>query len=377
MFSILDRYILREVVPVLLLSALLYVAVFLFGFFYVGSRWLDGTPVLKVLTWLGYHVPGVLVQVLPMAVVSAVVIPFGRMATEGALLATQAGGVPLLRQLRPVLLLGFLLAAVSLYLSESVVPESNARVRGYWYDELTSPGHGLARLRGKTVPLGNGLELYFSGYDWAGRAMTNVRLQLWRGRQVTVIFAERGYYLDRDLKLAGFRIYTVDYAAIDGLLDADDEELTARLQQVFKNVSVPRNETATTTIKTGLSRDEALASFADPLAADTLSLSEAWRRYNDRDLAPKDRLDAGLAFHSKLALPLANVVLVLISLPFAVYYGRSPGLSLGMSVLIAVSYYLVFLFSRSLGGLGMLPPLLSAWSANLLFALVGWGLIRR
>ncbi|WP_293170154.1 LptF/LptG family permease, partial [Oceanithermus sp.] len=110
MLTILDRYLLREVLPVLFVSALLYVAVFLFGFFYVGSQWLDGAPVLKVLTWLGYHVPGVLVQVLPMAVVSAVVIPFGRLATEGAVLATQAGGIPLTRLLRPVLLVGFLLA---------------------------------------------------------------------------------------------------------------------------------------------------------------------------------------------------------------------------------------------------------------------------
>ncbi len=375
--TILDRYILREVLPVLLVSALLYVAVFLFGFFYVGSRWLDGAPVLKVLTWLGYHVPGVLVQVLPMAVVSAVVIPFGRMATEGAILATQAGGVSLTRLLRPVLLAGLVLAGLSLYLSESVVPQSNARVRGYWYDELTMPGHGLARLRGKTVPLGNGIELFFSGYDWSRRAMKDVRLELWKGRQVTVVFADHGTYEGRDLKLGGYRIYTVDYAAIDGLLDAGEAQLPERLKRVFKNVSIPRNPEATTTIKAGLSRDQALANFADPLAADTLSLSEAWRSYNDPELAPKDRTDAGLAFHSKLALPLANVVLVLISLPFAVHYGRSPGLSMGMSVMIAVGYYLAFLLSRSLGGLGMLPPSLAAWLANLVFALVGWRLIRR
>ena len=377
MLTILDRYLLREVLPVLFVSALLYVAVFLFGFFYVGSQWLDGAPVLKVLTWLGYHVPGVLVQVLPMAVVSAVVIPFGRLATEGAVLATQAGGIPLTRLLRPVLLVGFLLAGFSLYLSEKVVPETNARVRGYWYDELTSRGHGLARLRGKTVPLGNGLELYFSGYDWAHRAMTDVRLQLWKGRQATVIFADSGTYDGDTLRLRGYRLYTVDYSQIDALMSAPPEALPEELQRVFKNVSIPKSPDATLTLKTGLTRDQALANFADPLAADTLSLSEAWRRYTDPDLSPKDRLEAGLAFHSKLALPLANVVLILIALPFAVNYGRSPGLSLGMSVLIAVAYYLVFLLARSMGGLGILPPALAAWSANLIFAFVGWRLMRR
>ncbi|WP_457637968.1 LptF/LptG family permease [Oceanithermus sp.] len=376
MGSILDRYLLREVVPVLLVSALLYVAVFLFGFFYVGSRWLDGAPVLKVFTWLGYHVPGVLVQVLPMAVVSAIVIPFGRLATEGAIIATQAGGISLVRLLKPVLLLGILLAGFSLYLSEKVVPWSNARVRGYWYDELTTPGRGLARLRGKTVPLGEGLELYFPAFDYKTGEMLNVRLQLWKGRQATVIFADRGSYDGRDIKLTNYRIYTVDYAAIDQILTASEDELAAKLKNVFKNVVVPRKEGATTTIKTGLSRDEALANFADPLAADTLSLSEAWRRYRDPNLPPADRQDAALAFHSKLALPLANVVLILLSLPFAVRYGRSPGLSMGMSVMIAVGYYLVFMLSRSMGGLGLLPPWLAAWFADVAFALVGWRMIR-
>ena len=376
MLTILDRYLLREVVPVLLVSALLYVAVFLFGFFYVGSQWLDGAPVLKVFTWLGYHVPGVLVQVLPMAVVSAIVIPFGRLAAEGAIIATQAGGISLLRLLRPVLLLGFLLAGFSLYLSEKVVPESNARVRGYWYDELTMPGRGLARLRGKNIPLGNGLELYFGGYDSKTDEMLDVRLQLWQGRQATVIFADRGVYDGHDLKLKNYRIYTVNYAAIDQLLDAGEDELPEKLKAVFKNIVVPRSENATTTIKTGLSRDEALANFADPMAADTLSLSEAWQRYRDPELPPADRNDAALAFHSKLALPMANVVLILISLPFAVRYGRSPGLSLGMSVLIAVAYYLTFMLSRSMGGLGLLPPWLAAWLANIIFALIGWRMLR-
>ena len=376
MLTILDRYLLREVVPVLIVSALLYVAVFLFGFFYVGSQWLDGAPVLKVFTWLGYHVPGVLVQVLPMAVVSSVVIPFGRLAAEGAIIAAQAGGISPARLLRPVLFLGILLAGFSLYLSEKVVPWSNARVRGYWYDELTMPGRGLARLRGKTIPLGNGLELYFAAYDRKTGEMVDVRLQLWKGRQETVIFADRGSYDGYDVKLVNYRIYTVNFAAVDGLLSVDEDKLAEKLKDVFKNIVVPRQENATTTIKTGISRDEALAEFADPMAADTLSLSEAWRRYRDPELPPADRADAALAFHSKLALPLANVVLILISFPFAVRYGQSPGLSLGMSVLIAVGYYLAFMLSRSMGGLGLLPPWLAAWLADVVFALVGWRLNR-
>lgn len=38
------RHLLRESLPVLLLALLFLTAVFLFGFFYAGARWLEGVP---------------------------------------------------------------------------------------------------------------------------------------------------------------------------------------------------------------------------------------------------------------------------------------------------------------------------------------------
>jgi len=64
---ILHRYLLRESLPVLLLALLFLTAVYLFGFFYAGARWLEGVPLPKILRWLSYHVPGIWVQVFPIA----------------------------------------------------------------------------------------------------------------------------------------------------------------------------------------------------------------------------------------------------------------------------------------------------------------------
>ena len=59
----------------------------------------------------------------------------------------------------------------------------------------------------------------------------------------------------------------------------------------------------------------------------------------------------------------------------SVRYARTPGLSLGLSVVVAIAFYLVFLLLRSLGGVGLLPPWLAAWGADLLFLGLGlWGL---
>ena len=79
---ILHRYLLRESLPVLLLALLFLTAVYLFGFFYAGARWLEGVPLPKILRWLSYHVPGIWVQVFPIALVTTTVLVFGRLAAE-------------------------------------------------------------------------------------------------------------------------------------------------------------------------------------------------------------------------------------------------------------------------------------------------------
>ena len=86
------RHILKESLPVLLLALLFLTAVYLFGFFYAGARWLEGVPLIKVARWLSYHVPGVLVQVFPIALVTTTVLVFGRLSAEGAQFALLSGG---------------------------------------------------------------------------------------------------------------------------------------------------------------------------------------------------------------------------------------------------------------------------------------------
>jgi len=376
MLKLTDRYILAEVLPVLIASAVFYTAVFLFGFFYVGSRWLSGVPLLLVLKWLAYHVPGILVQVLPMAAVTGVVVPFGRLASEGAILAYQAGGVPLSRLALPVLAVGALLAGVSLWLNEYVAPKTNEQVRVLWWEEMHTKGRGLVRLKGMNIPLGNGLELYFKDYDYARDEMVDVRLQKWEGKRATLVFAERGSYRGDELKLKGYELYKVDYGAIKELQKAQGEGLAEAVRKVFLGALLPEKKDAVLTLKTGLTRSEAIARYADPLAADTYSLTRAYRLSKDPALPEAERREAALIFHSKLALPLANLVLILVSLPLAVRYAKTPGLSLGLSVIIAIGFYLTFLFFRSLGGLGLLPPAVAVWTPIVLFAALGWKELR-
>jgi lipopolysaccharide export system permease protein len=50
---------------------------------------------------------------------------------------------------------------------------------------------------------------------------------------------------------------------------------------------------------------------------------------------------------------------------------------IGIGLIIGFSYWLVYAFGMSLGRSGILPPLLAAWFANILFALASVILVPR
>lgn len=364
------RHILKESLPVLLLALLFLTAVYLFGFFYAGARWLEGVPLIKVARWLSYHVPGVLVQVFPIALVTTTVLVFGRLSAEGAQFALLSAGIPLYRAALPLLLLGGLLSLAALYLQEYVVPEANNRVRVAWWDEIHTQGAGLFRLKGLQIPIGQGRSLYFEDFDMGTKEMVGVRIASFRGEEGTFLFAERGSWEDKVITLKDYRFYRIDFAQIPRLETAKD--LLAQTRKVFRVVSQGK----VLEVESDLSRARAIADYADTFSFGQDSLSQAWAKIQDPFLAPLEKWRARLEFHSKLALPLANLVLVLLAAAMALRYGRSTGLALGLSVVLALGYYGAFFLGRSLAGIGALAPEAGAWGANLLFLLLGMRALR-
>ncbi len=363
------RHLFKEALPLLLLALAFLTAVFLFGFFYAGARWLEGIPLDKVLRWLGYHIPGVLVQVFPIGVVITTVLIFGRLAAEGAQFALLSAGVPLLRATYPFLALGLVLSLASFYLQENLVPYYNNRVRTAWWDELHTQGAGLHRLVRLQIPIGQGRSLYFEDFDWEKKTMLRVRITSFQGEEGLFLFAKRGQWQDRVITLEGYRFYRIDFQAIPELEKGD---LLRGVRRVFRAVSQGK----VLEVESDITRDRAIADYADTIAFGQDSLSALWQKLQDPFLPPGERWRARLDLHSKLALPLANLVLVLLAAGAALKYGRSLGMALGLSVLLALGYYGAFFLGRSLAGMGLLPPEVGAWGANLLFLLLGLRVLR-
>lgn len=377
----LTRYATRELLPPLLAGTLLFTAILSFGYFFVSSQWLSGVPVALIARWIGYQLPDTLVKVLPMAVVLMTVVAFGRMNTERELVAVQAGGIGLGQVTRPAAVIGLLVTLLSVWLSLWVAPRANVETRGLYWDALT--GAGLSQLVGKTVDLGQGLTLSMQGYDTKTRQMQGVRVEKWdkeNFRRGMVVFADAGKFENNQLSLTGYQVYRVDYAAAAALAQVPDNDPAAfreAVQSVFPLVQMAPDATSPLNLDTGLSRKQTLAQYADAIGADAEGWPELVTKLTAPDVPAAERQAARVNLGRKLALPFANLVLVLAALPFALRFGRTLGVSLGVALVIAVAYYLLFSVGLTLAG--MLPgvPEVGVWLANVVFALGGLWLLRR
>ncbi|MCI0528864.1 MAG: LptF/LptG family permease, partial [Nitrospira sp.] len=76
---------------------------------------------------------------------------------------------------------------------------------------------------------------------------------------------------------------------------------------------------------------------------------------------------------SRAALPFVSLIMVLVGIPSGLRGGARTGLAkgIGLCLIIAMAYWFVFSLSISLGRGGVLPPLLSAWLANITFTAIG------
>jgi lipopolysaccharide export system permease protein len=82
---------------------------------------------------------------------------------------------------------------------------------------------------------------------------------------------------------------------------------------------------------------------------------------------------------SKLSFPLVHVIMALVAIPFALASPRSGGRGAGIAVAIVISvgYWVVNSVAIAFAKAELLPPMLGAWTANIIFAGLGAALFLR
>jgi lipopolysaccharide export system permease protein len=360
---ILDRYIIAELIDPSLfgLSAftMILVATNLLAISKLVAN--EHAPVWAVMQYFFWQLPSIVVLVIPMAMLLGVLLSLQRLSGESEITAMKAGGISLIRIVKPLLSVGLAVSIVALFLQEGVVPFANDRatdIRRHVIQHI-SPFSGGTLTVNAPLPGGARQLTTATSYEASTQTMHGVTVvQFDRlGLPRVFIFSKKARFNPPSWIFTDATWY---YFYPDGS--------TAMKKAPIDRVDIGETPGELTQHKAGDNPEEmSRAQIRDVLTGGQLT--------------PVKMREYQLTYEEKLARPFACFVFTLLAIPFGLRptRGGGRGLGFGLAVLIIFIYFVVAsvvsaIFSTFSGGL---TATVGAWLPNVLFTLIGVGLLRR
>jgi len=350
--NILDRYILREFAKILALVLISTIALFVIVDYTDLSHDIRANAIAfhTVLAYYRFAIFQILHWTLPISVLVATLVTFGILSKNNEVTALKSGGVSLYRVALPVVFIAAIIAVLAYLMLDFVLPYANQRV-----DQLRNKIRGkgpvaMQSAQQKLWFLGhNGRYIVnFLSYDNNARQLSQVQvfeLHPARFRLARRVYAERATWDGRG--------WVFQRGWMRSFLD-DDRTVFTPIVAPLRLYYAERPEDFATEVK----------SPEQMTFAQLRRYIETIRRsgYSAEELTVK--------LYEKTSWPFISVVMALIALPFAFRMGRRGALyGFFIALLLGIAYWGIFSIFTKFGEVGNLPGLLSAWSANILFAI--------
>jgi len=344
--SVLSRYLFGEFWTLFSLILLaftgLYVVIDLFDrlSFFLRNDASAGSTV----RYLAFKIPLILTQMVPPAVLTAVLLSLGVMARRNELTALRASGVSIYRIGRPLLVAAGAISLVMLAWGETIVPLTMQRQQ-----EVTQ----------------------FEIRHEAPRTIL--------GDHATWYHGSEGFYhidfIDRDRKtLYGVAIYHVDdnfdlthTVEINEARWADDHW---EVQGAVERHITPTHDVEVTPVsgENLLARESPEDFLQVSREPEELSYVELRGRIDAMSRKGIDASSYLVDLQLKLAIPFMSFVLAALGIPIAARPRRhsSVAITLVIGIVVGFFYWLTLGFGVSLGHTGAIPPIAAAWAANII-----------
>lgn len=349
--SVTGRYLIREflglLVPILLAFVILYLIVDFFDRLDILLK--NHAAPSAALRYFLFKVPLIITQILPPAVLAAILISLGMLSRRNEITALRASGVSLVQTATPLLALAAVLSLGALLWDETIVP--------YCTREYQYVNNIEIRKRPQRAIL-NDRDIWYHGADGF------YNIEHIDPRRST-LFGVTFYRTDANFALRSI----VEVPAVHWTGSA--WESTGAVERTIG----PDGEIATQPLPPAqLLMHETLNDFLD-VHREPEELNYVALRQRIKDLSHKG-IDASallVDLNLKLAVPFTTLVLACVAVPLAGRVQRHPSLAaiVGTGLATGFGYWVILALSNSLGQSGVVPPVISAWTANAIFLLLG------
>lgn len=349
---ILDRYILKK-----FLLPFVYCMVSFILLFIIGDLFENLDNFLEIDNWFPImvkyyllYIPSTFAYITAIAILLSLLYSLGDCQKNNEISAMRSAGISVYRITLPLLLFSLFCSGAVFYINENIVLSSLQESEGL-KKRQTAGGVEFKEILSDVTyynPLSN-RNFYFETFNPRDNSGTGVTIYELKpgGNPFKRISAAAGAWLDERWWLFDGSIYTFPAG-----YPPSKRSIT---KQVFDFETRPRD-------LVGSKRELSYLSYRE--------LKESIER--KKGFPPNALRPSLVELHQKVALPLACLVMGLLGVSFGLKIGRGGMLAgVGISLGLGFFYYIIYSMTGALGKQGLIQPWLAAWTANIIFGLLG------
>ena len=302
-------------------------------------------------------IPFALAFALPIGMLTATLIVFGRLSTDGELTAVRAGGISLVAAVTPILLLSVVLSGVCTLFNCYVAPRSRVAFKELQNDVIRARGFaGFAE--GRYLDFGS-LTLYAK--EVRGTNLREVIVyQIADGKRALDLWAPEGSF-------------TVDTNGWPELLVLRDAQGLALVNDGTNHLQLPVFASEWPTNLAGFRPESAIGPKPTDMTFRQLRSELVRRRAGEGNVSP-----ILVQLHRQAAFSFACIGFTLVGIPLGLRaHRRESNIGVAIALLLVLAYYGFIILGQALDTRASVHPHLILWIPNLLFQGIGsWMLYR-
>lgn len=349
--TIMSRYVLLYFARLLSLCCAAFIGIYLLiDFFEKIDDFLDyGASASDYLSYFGNNVPFIFPQILPLAMLTAVVLTLGGLGRSNEITAMRACGISLWKIVRPLMSLALILSFLLLLLNEFVVPWNTKQL-----NELLK-----IKLKGKKHLKLTHQELWYrQGNRIINIALAKPQQKNLQGVTIFTFNEDQRLILREDATTAQFNGETwIATEVTRRSFDSGSGDMTKSEHLIDQAINPGRTpaEFSNRQERNNELNIQQLSALADKLEREGYD-------------ATHQRVD----MHSRVAAPFTCLIMAFLGVPFALQRGRNSNIALGigLSLGVGVAYFIIQSMVTAFGYSAALPPIFAAWTANIIFMML-------
>jgi lipopolysaccharide export system permease protein len=320
----------------------------------------SGLPTSKIITqyYFGF-VPFIISMIFPLMVFIAVIFFTSKLAGRSELVAILAGGVRFNRMLRPYFIGAFLLGGIFWIATQYFIPKAQ-QIRGSfqanYIDSKSSYEQGEAAKRTRNYYFRVDANTFagMRNYDTATKSANDFYMDRLQGTKM--VYNLRADYLRWDTAKKTWKLQNATERKIEGV-----KEITRIIPEMRLNLNLKPSE-----IK------------FDKYLKDKMTTPELSRYIKGEQSRGAEGLnDYKVERYRRDATPVSVFILTLIGVAVSCRKTRGgSGLNLAVGIITAAFFVVMDKFSLTFSTKGDFPPLLAAWTPNIIFSIVAIWLYR-